>query len=388
MRFYCDICSQQFCSQKSLMEHVQILHDNFDNKLVKIKCDQCSSELLSSNRLKRHIKQYHSKITNSKCEHCDKKFRNTTVLGVHIQNVHREKIFNCEFCNLIFATISGLKYHKATHLEDLKKCNVCGKEIRETSMNTHIEIHNQAKKVKCHICNNVLCDKNYLSDHIIRAHKRLKKFACHICNQIFDLEEHLKTHLKKHKANKVIFSCQFCILTFKSKEKLGKHCQYYHPKILYKCDICENDFLQPSTLKKHFDMVHERTTTTCNICGIELRTICLKKHQVTIHENSKTQLQCKICPKTFLTIGYLKKHTSTVHDRSLKCNYCNKMFGIYTLKNILKTYMRKILLSLVQHVIKHLPRITNLIDISNLYMTRSETINAMHVTKHFLAVKL
>lgn len=96
------------------------------------------------------------------CSFCDKTFRTSTKLNVHVNGVHfKVRKYTCEICNKKFLDSGNLRNHKVTHGGERKYvCDFegCGKTFAlQGTLTVHKKYHIQDKQFTCDICS-----KNFL----------------------------------------------------------------------------------------------------------------------------------------------------------------------------------------------------------------------------------
>ena len=103
---------------------------------------------------------------------------------------------------------------------------------------------------------------------------------------------------------------------------------------LCKCSICNKEFTKESNLKRHISSVHERTKPyQCTSCGTEFSDPdSLKSHLLSVHEIEKVdkwQWKCSICNKEFGKEYNLKRHIASVHEKKkpYQCSLCGSEFS-------------------------------------------------------------
>jgi len=125
-------------------------------------CDICGEE---TPNIRKHNHNVH-KISQFKCDICQKQFSSKRNLEKHVSNHAKlKRKFVCDICTQSFNKSSHLKCHKLMHKEDveenMKSCNLCSyKTFIDSNLTRHIKSH-ATKTVKCILCGN--CFKNEVS---------------------------------------------------------------------------------------------------------------------------------------------------------------------------------------------------------------------------------
>jgi len=81
------------------------------------------------------------------CAVCQKKYRNTSALNVHVRTHDAEPIYSCDVCKERFVRLSSLNDHMGWHTgERPYVCTECGTEFsRLRDMKRHIRVHSGAR---------------------------------------------------------------------------------------------------------------------------------------------------------------------------------------------------------------------------------------------------
>ena len=109
------------------------------------------------------------KRTQHECDVCEKRFRDSYTLKVHMRKHTKEKPYECDVCEKRFRHSNGLKYHKRIHANEKPyKCVVCEKRFRTSShLKVHMRIHTNEKPYECDVC-----DKAFRQLSNVKRHKR------------------------------------------------------------------------------------------------------------------------------------------------------------------------------------------------------------------------
>jgi len=113
--YTCKLCKVNFKKLKYLKIHVKQKH-----MAGQIPCEHCEMKFNSHAKLNRHLK---SLLTpSSKCNVCEKVFKNANVLKVHKSKIHNKKkqsksveVWQCNLCPKVYQSERGLRGHKVIH---------------------------------------------------------------------------------------------------------------------------------------------------------------------------------------------------------------------------------------------------------------------------------
>ena len=135
-------------------------------------------------------------------------------------------------------------------------------------------------------------------------------FVCSYCNTNFSQMNFLDEHLK--------FNCTK-ILSQQSPDKYGENTT----KTVFVCSFCNKNFTQMNYLDEHLKF---------NCTKMLAQKQADKSGEKSPAENSKTAIQCPICPAPYLLQNgeLLKNHMWWVHKKELKlsfsCSFCSEKF--------------------------------------------------------------
>ena len=174
----------------------------YEKENSQIACDECGKLLMNLSSLKSHLQYVHN-IDNifHHCDKCEFKTSNKGTLKNHIRRVHEVAYVTCHICG---KKVKGhkdqdnLRRHiKRIHEEHkMVKCDLCGKEFRQSHIQTHIKNIHEERKFPCELCSYKAQSSFNLKLHISKSHlgvKELPKDQCQYCEVITtNLPHHMK----------------------------------------------------------------------------------------------------------------------------------------------------------------------------------------------------
>ncbi|XP_038673247.1 zinc finger protein 107-like isoform X2 [Scyliorhinus canicula] len=173
----------------------------------RFKCDVCEKRFVNSTMLLRH-QVIHTGEKSFRCDVCEKAFSQSS----HLQSHHRihtgEKPFTCELCDKSFTQSSSLIEHKRLHAgEKPFRCDVCEKTFnRKANLQSHQRVHTGEKPYTCEVCNESFSDSSTLRRHQ-RIHTRVKRFTYEVFDNSFSQLSHLNGH-QRVDTGEQLFPCQ------------------------------------------------------------------------------------------------------------------------------------------------------------------------------------
>ncbi|KAF7698109.1 transcription factor E4F1 [Silurus meridionalis] len=158
-----------------------------------------------------------------KCPHCDRTFRTTSHLRIHIKGHAGYKPFKCLTCQKEFLTGYMLKKHMEMHVTERRyKCGECGKLFKAIG---HVREH-------------------------MRAHSNDRPHHCNLCNKSYKTKNALQVHQRTHGEDKP-YACPHCSRAFREKGALVRHIRHHTGEKPFKCSKCGRGFAEHGTLNRH-----------------------------------------------------------------------------------------------------------------------------------------
>ena len=114
--YSCEFCEKSFSQHGNMMSH-QLTHDKESAEIrmkkekQKVECTDCGSFFASKGVMKSHKASVHSDETPFNCEKCDKSFKLSNNLRLHMVTHSDDRSFPCTSCNHWFKRKSELNKH-------------------------------------------------------------------------------------------------------------------------------------------------------------------------------------------------------------------------------------------------------------------------------------
>jgi uncharacterized C2H2 Zn-finger protein len=190
-------CNETYTHKQSLYKHHQRAHlkDAVD---LPFKCDQCDKSFIIKSILSIHIQEIHKEKVRKCCEICGASVRSNTDLKLHMRRRHTgEMPYKCEYCGFRGVNISSVKRHTRlkheTHLLTFHCCDICGKQFKtKANLKEHIPTHSDKRTFLCKICGKCLKNDCSYRRHMVCVHGI--KFTCELCGKDYSAMIGLKVH--------------------------------------------------------------------------------------------------------------------------------------------------------------------------------------------------
>ena len=164
---WCEICQKEV---QKMGKHKAYYHKSKESV-----CNHCQKTFRDSTSLKIHMKSVDGTVLRKKCNECFKWFTNLRghVLGVHRKQLKPHQLRNSK-CSTCYRWIDKADFtgHQMICAADLKTCELCGMEVERQKFDLHVT-RNHAK---CAICSEESKEffgkgkRNGLRDHIFNKH--------------------------------------------------------------------------------------------------------------------------------------------------------------------------------------------------------------------------
>lgn len=312
------VVSSRKWTPEAIAKEEEIIH-----KVLTLNCIVCNEEAATFQLLKKHCREKHGqKSTKVFC--CERSFGRRSRLYEHCLSVHvQPDAFECEHCGRRFTESSGLQHHKwwmhTPASERPFKCDICGNTfMKEYLLKQHIQRHveQERKSFQCKECDRTLSTAFQLKAHMQSLHGEPSNWVCDVCAKGFPhrslLEQHRLAHTPEGLA-KISEQCKKCNKWYNSRKSFVKHrrrCGVHEP---VKCEFCPHVAVNDLAMKSHLKLRHtNRPKYPCTYCGKEFsRELRLKEHEA--NHAGIVLYKCEYCPRMCNSSSNMYTHKKVAH---------------------------------------------------------------------------
>ena len=158
----------------------------------------------------------------AECKYCGKLYHTGKKLMDHINQEHpgEQTIYACPYCTQPFNQYSEYLQHLGEHKDRIIRCRICDKEFKTI---TKLRVHTKTHVNQCPFCSENFLTPQALQDHVKESHgsdpaavERQCSLWEFTCNSIGELAEHNQSVNRP-------YSCNTCFLCFSAEYKLDDH---------------------------------------------------------------------------------------------------------------------------------------------------------------------
>ena len=158
----------------------------------------------------------------AECKYCGKLYHTGKKLTDHINQEHsgEQTIFACLFCTQPFNQYSEYLQHLGEHKDRVIRCRLCNKEFKTI---TRLRVHTKTHVNQCPFCSENFLTPQALQDHVKENHEAdpgAVERQCSLCEFTSDSISKLAAHNQSvHRP----YGCNICFLCFSAEYKLEDH---------------------------------------------------------------------------------------------------------------------------------------------------------------------
>ena len=166
-------------------------------------------------------------VDTAECKNCGKLYHTGKKLTEHINQEHagEQTIYSCPYCTQPFNQYSEYLQHLGEHKDKVIRCRICNKEFKTI---TKLRVHTKTHVNQCPLCSENFLTSQALQDHVKDSHgsdpaavERQCSLCKFTCNSMSELAEHNQS---VHRP----CSCNICFICFSAEYKLVDHRQAVH----------------------------------------------------------------------------------------------------------------------------------------------------------------
>ena len=161
-------------------------------------------------------------VDTTECKYCSKLYHTGKKLTEHINQEHsgEQTIYACPYCTQPFNQYSEYLQHLGEHKDRIIRCRICNKEFKTI---TKLRVHTKTHVNQCPFCSENFLTPQALQDHMKESHEsdpaaveRQCSLCGFTCNSISELAKH-------NQSIHCPYSCNICFLHFSAEYKLEDH---------------------------------------------------------------------------------------------------------------------------------------------------------------------
>ena len=342
--FKCKGCGKSYARKDSLIKHMLICCPSMTGEYEVYACSKCKKGFAT----KLGVDNHEARCTSDICLKCQKVFESTASMRKHAETckadwneTKSEKVrYSCHECGKSFRNQAYLNRHQESHIGSFE-CENCKKLLNgkeelakhKRFCDARIEISLKGS-IKCEICSEEFEDAKFYRDHYLR---HTNPYHCEKCGKYFvkigTLHKHTcQIEVKAERCpicSKMFSNYQNCQLHQKFQHGVDLHCSRCEAKFTEKKDylyhMCVDNDGNQKPFNKCMGTEVDKCMLVCHVCGRDfVSTSNLNKH-MKIH--GEKNIECNICHKKFHHMEYLKAHVEGVHEKRQKfqCSICGKV---------------------------------------------------------------
>ncbi|XP_039762391.1 gastrula zinc finger protein XlCGF26.1-like isoform X2 [Pararge aegeria] len=271
--------------------------------ITEIKCTICDQTITNLNELKLHLNRIHkkklyaefgdriipfklTKLNQYECFNCGFNFETFGAIERHMNTHYRNYV--CDQCGAGYVTKNRLKVHlKYSHVRGNFPCDVCKKTFyTQYKYKSHVDaVHKMVKKNKCPKCPERFSDYFDRHKHMVDAHGDPPlRYRCNVCDSLFKRRYALSCHMKRRHLDVKDIECGLCSYKCYTGTELKAHMVKHNGERTYVCVICKKSYARKKTLKEHARIHNNDKRFVCVVCGQAFVQNCsLKGHMKSHH---------------------------------------------------------------------------------------------------------
>ncbi|XP_022230708.2 zinc finger and BTB domain-containing protein 41 [Drosophila obscura] len=170
----CDECRRSFLNEFQLEVHKYRVHCGQNPNV----CSVCNKGFGCASKLLEHRARYHFKPLEWQCKLCSYNAPSKWDYQQHITVHSGQRNYTCEVCGQSYKSTSALAVHRRTHSQPRLTCPHCQKHFRENSiLKNHIKRVHKRENSRNYACR--VCWRRFQTVEVLRLHERVHVNVLH-----------------------------------------------------------------------------------------------------------------------------------------------------------------------------------------------------------------
>ena len=161
-------------------------------------------------------------VDTAECKYCGKVYHAGRKLTKHINQEHpgEQTIFACSFCTQPFNQYSEYLQHLGEHKDRVIRCRLCNKEFKTI---TRLRVHTKTHVNQCPFCSENFLTPQALQDHVKENHETDPGAVERQCSLYQFTSDSISKLAEHNQSVHRPYSCNICFLHFSAEYKLEDH---------------------------------------------------------------------------------------------------------------------------------------------------------------------
>lgn len=290
-------------------DNVQHMTSPSQSAVIQHNCESCGAGFMTLSNLRKHM-QTHLDDDDSHV---------ADVPAMDSLEPEPQALYECAMCTMMFTSQTEYCAHEAMHAEETASSPTAGTMSRQTRKSSTPRSDKRNQSASAITLDTLLRLAPSQPPSVRPEHN------CSYCERSFASNSLLATHMRVHTGERP-FECAKCPKTFATRGGLVLHLRRHLGVKPFECQFCQRRFVESSNLRVHLRIHTGEKPHQCNRCSRSFsRVFLLQIHQRT--HTGERPYACDVCGKAFAQQGDLAAH-KRIHtgERPHRCAVCGRGF--------------------------------------------------------------